>query len=643
MLGSLDDLDLDAIGQLDLGTIVSLGLRGGLVDPHVTDWQLPPELPGYDASPEEVAAWVAQREDFISSAPWVIANYMAVIQQAIDDWDREMLAQVLPEARIYLEVLADHITSAGSRRAEGTSIAEVLRLDRGLALAKDVDPAKLASDQEASDAMFDRVMQDLGGVLSLGWRNGTPQLNGTMALAAFSLGSRDLDLGSLERMGRELYAAVCSCEAPDEFTTAPLLSELDGRLARTVARRGSTPVPHADIPDRDIFYEFLAHRFAYAPDTPAFDVCLAANGYSHDDTYAFETKKGLGFWIVLPSEERRGELPPIVVFRGTKLDDLNDIRTDLELQIGQSHFEAVLDLGLEALLLGAIKDAGGRLPHITGHSLGGALAQLAAATWPDLVDEVVTFQAPGLSRRNKRFAKERLSEGHELVVRHYIADEDVVHLAGQRHLDGDTILVSGLKLEGVLGMSWGYGHTDLLLMDHAMRQRMVGMGLAAVWSPHQISAYAKLPVHPTSRGSGHEMVRSGLSVLLGVGRRFAAGERKPADVIWNLRHYVAEGLDQPDPSLRRAALTLAVETALSSVRGVGMTARFARRFVRHRLENQRSDVPPELMQQYADALVLEAQAEAERTAMRVAEMMAWGGDDGPQPDEPADPEPAPAG
>jgi putative lipase involved disintegration of autophagic bodies len=34
---------------------------------------------------------------------------------------------------------------------------------------------------------------------------------------------------------------------------------------------------------------------------------------------------------------------------------------------------------------------------VTGHSLGGALAQLAAASYGDMIQDSITFQSPGLN------------------------------------------------------------------------------------------------------------------------------------------------------------------------------------------------------------------------------------------------------
>lgn len=587
----LDDLDLD-LGRLGEGDL----LGPGSGQPMVGDWFLPLPQPQPGASHQEVAEWVISREDFVASAPMILTHYMAIVQGAIDAWDADLLGLVLPELGDYLRFVQDHIKPLGGRGG----VSEVLGLERGLALARELDPAKLHGATEESELLVSALLQDIAGVLALCWRNGVPQLDGARTRASFVLGQRDLNAGVLQEMGRELHRWLHETADAAEAVTDPLLPDVPQFLSERIARPGRTPISLGEIPDRDVFYEFLAHRYAYTPDTPGFAATIRANGYCHGSSYRFETKSGLGFIILMPSKERGGALPPVFVFRGTEIDDLNDIRTDLELQIGAAHFDAVKAVGLRALLRGAAADCDGTLPHLTGHSLGGCLAQLAAAEWPELVDVVVTFQAPGLSKRNHRFYRENLRAGHTLDVTHYIADEDVVHLAGQKHLDGTTILATGLRLEGGQGIAWGLGHTQLLLFGHGMRDRLIDMRLASHWCPHQLGSYARLAEHPSTAGSAHEIVRSSLSVVLSMGRRFAAGDRAPGAIVGNLRQLMAEGLDQSRASLSRSAVTLLGLSARASLTSVGSIRWVVRkRYLESRVG--KDCIPEALMEQYEAA------------------------------------------
>jgi pimeloyl-ACP methyl ester carboxylesterase len=71
-------------------------------------------------------------------------------------------------------------------------------------------------------------------------------------------------------------------------------------------------------------------------------------------------------------------------------------------------------------------------PHITGHSLGGALTQWVAADYSSQggLGDIVTFNSPGIS-----VAGANSFTGAEKVT-HYITSTDVVSLAGFRYIPG---------------------------------------------------------------------------------------------------------------------------------------------------------------------------------------------------------------
>ncbi|MFM6079338.1 MAG: Calx-beta domain-containing protein, partial [Dolichospermum sp.] len=75
-------------------------------------------------------------------------------------------------------------------------------------------------------------------------------------------------------------------------------------------------------------------------------------------------------------------------------------------------------------------------PHITGHSLGGALTQWSAAAYSSVgaLGDIVTFNAPGIS-----IAGANSFIGAEQVT-HYITSTDIVSLAGFRFISGQYIL-----------------------------------------------------------------------------------------------------------------------------------------------------------------------------------------------------------
>jgi len=556
-------------GYGELRSELSESIEGRMsVARHDPEWVLrtlrPGEAPGDDASPKEVIDWVCRRNTFVAASPWITAQFMAVFQGLIDDWsDPDRLSAVLDDLGAYLDLLVEH-AKALDPEAEGTiDISAALRLDDTLELARTIDPVKLLDDDERVREMLRHALLDLLAVLSTAWHRGTPLASGPVVRAAHTLSEGHIDEVTLKSAGHALLEAMRSSDAPD---TEPFIVDWSERLAARVAGPGHEPLTLDDIPDRDVFYEFLAHRYAYEPGLEVFELALRANGYSPERSMSFDSSTGLGFHIVMPDPDEGVGKPAIFVFRGTRPDDLNDIRTDLEFQIGQSHFDALEQLGLFRMLRGAAKDCGGLRPHVTGHSLGGALAQLAAAYDGALIDQVVTFQAPGLTRRN-RSMPDRAKGAHRPQVRHYIADDDVVHLAGQKHLPGETILVSALSFGTERHWDWGAGHSDLLLMGHGMRERLLGLGLAGVWTPHMVCAFARVPEHPSENGSFHESVRGGLSLSIRLARSVLAGERTPTLVVRRARFLLAEALDQPTPDLSKGVVEIGKILATSVWRG----------------------------------------------------------------------------
>jgi len=144
---------------------------------------------------------------------------------------------------------------------------------------------------------------------------------------------------------------------------------------------------------------------------------------------------GLAAFFLLPVN--RPDAPSILVFRGTE-GSVADIRSDAEAKgIGSTSFERAQKEIHKTLSYLRRK---GRTV-VTGHSLGGALAQLATAAYPGLVDECVTFNSPGISRRTlSDFAKNSSNLGVPPSVTHYVTRGDAVSAAGQTRLPGRTIM-----------------------------------------------------------------------------------------------------------------------------------------------------------------------------------------------------------
>jgi len=147
---------------------------------------------------------------------------------------------------------------------------------------------------------------------------------------------------------------------------------------------------------------------------------------------------GLAAYLLVPS---RPDAPGILVFRGTE-GAVPDIQADADTAGPGAlsfvrHAAQIVDALVE---LGA--SGGGTV--VTGHSLGGALAQLTAAAFPLLVAEVVTFNSPGISNQALRNFTRGSVPGTSPRVTHYVTRGDLVSTVGQTRLPGKTVMMDSI-------------------------------------------------------------------------------------------------------------------------------------------------------------------------------------------------------
>ena len=132
---------------------------------------------------------------------------------------------------------------------------------------------------------------------------------------------------------------------------------------------------------------------------------------------------------------------PVLAIRGTEpTRELADVWTDLHPGgIGATQYQLNRDQLLTWLQqVSQPKGVNATLaPHITGHSLGGALAQWLAADYAGTgsLGDVVTFNAPGISRDAAAADLSTVAS-----VRHYVTSTDIVSLAGEAFLPGHTVI-----------------------------------------------------------------------------------------------------------------------------------------------------------------------------------------------------------
>lgn len=261
------------------------------------------------------------------------------------------------------------------------------------------------------------------------------------------------------------------------------------------------------IPTQDIQYEIMAHHMGYQ-DTISEEGGKLLTRWGYEPRWmASITDKATGLFVglIMPAKGHP-ELNPVVVFRGTE-GLSSDVIADLDpTAVGNDQFTANQKV-IELL----INDAGGGKVDITGHSLGGALAQHAAAAFPGKVGRLVTFQAPAVT--NKQAADYKKTPGHA-KANHHIAGGDLVDTAGGTHLDGQFFR----HTPGGGPLS----HVKFLLLSPEFQARreslglddstLAKLGIKAEKNNKDIERYDKYP-HAV-KSFIDETVRSGLGTIL---------------------------------------------------------------------------------------------------------------------------------
>ena len=467
--------------------------------------------------PEQVGAILEQVVKMMTKAPWETRRAQARFQQAIDAWDVSIAEDAARSLNQYNDIWYAAVSSIPDHDA---GVAELLPLDEhGAELLRHVDIGELTAMRQFNIKHHTASVESLLRTCRGDWMQGLPQASSAQWMEPVPndphVIKERVDVAVADLLER------LRGPRPDD---APAWTR--DTLTARIEAAGARLMSHHEFPKHHILYEFLAHRFAYAPEHPTAPEILGLNDF-RSDFLGYRTKSGLNFFVLEPTKEQHRR--PVIVFRGTQPDDLKDIKTDLEFQIGQEHFSSAQELGLAAVLKALVASHGDKV-NVTGHSLGGALAQLAALTWPEYIGEVVTFQAPGLTRLNA-LRGARAIEQHGFDVVHYIADADLVHKAGQRHLPGRTVLVTGVHVDR---KKVGMGHSDFLLADATWLPELQGMKLTEHWEAHTMAAWGELAEHPTTVGSLHEAVRASVALglettelLLSARPREAMSERGP--------------------------------------------------------------------------------------------------------------------
>ena len=264
-----------------------------------------------------------------------------------------------------------------------------------------------------------------------------------------------------------------------------------------------TPDDTVKVPAKHLVFEQLAHEVVYkdkawllGDEGAAYRNMLLSAGYSINPQ-VLGGPDGLYAQLFVPNPKTsRPATRPVLVFRGTELfkDFLTDTTgADLEVSIGQSQYQQAVDERLVEIL-----EAAGKA-DVTGHSLGGALAQHAAAEHSRLVAEVVTFQAPGIGRD-----KAEKSGVDPEDVTHYVAAGDPVHRAGGAHVDGRFVEVD--SEDGLIGME-GVDHTKKLFETEQFGETFESLGLEGKEGSQRTLRELEQDPARESLGQGEEVLR----------------------------------------------------------------------------------------------------------------------------------------
>ena len=194
------------------------------------------------------------------------------------------------------------------------------------------------------------------------------------------------------------------------------------------------------MPSSPAAYETIAKQLVYIDDQPQFQTLvqtgLSAAGYQIDRTF---DDPGTGFHAI-GLISTTPDKPPVLVVRGTD-SPVDDIANADPRGAGFNQFEAnkqALGNWLTQISQDTTKNPNRLPPDVLGHSLGGALTQLAATEFTSAIGDVVTFNSPGIARNTVNTFTQKAGAGKN--VTHYIVSGDFVSLGGEAFLPGQVIL-----------------------------------------------------------------------------------------------------------------------------------------------------------------------------------------------------------
>jgi|GEM_PF-3750224 len=266
---------------------------------------------------------------------------------------------------------------------------------------------------------------------------------------------------------RDREAAAEHAAAPAHIPPAASFSELTGAPAVKPDDKKSEAKPLANT---DAMIEQLAHGMVAKELDATDEAFLHANGYE-----AMPIIRGVHEFVMRTFVPTQAGKPPIVAFRGTVPSKIQTIITDLDPSgIGMYQFNpnrALIDAQTAAAAThGQFISA--------GHSLGGALAQITAAAFPDRVSRIVTFQAPGVS-----------SETAKKIVDYNAAHPDEAIESSHHRVKGDLVPMGGEALTpGVI-------HNHEMTGGNALKRNPLAKHTSMPLAQEELAQGHDVPIH----------------------------------------------------------------------------------------------------------------------------------------------------
>lgn len=219
--------------------------------------------------------------------------------------------------------------------------------------------------------------------------------------------------------------AAVAQPAVQKIPPAASFAEMTGEPAVAAGTKEAAKPADQPLTNQDAVIEQLAHGMVAKDLDAASEHFLQVNGYQ-----ALPIIRGVHEFVMRTFLPTQAGKPPVVAFRGTVPSKAQTVIADLDpTGIGMYQFNPN-----RAMIEGQVLAAAGHGKIISsGHSLGGALAQITAATFPGSVERIVTFQAPGIPREMVQQLENYNADHPDEAIEssHHRVKGDLVPLGGQ--------------------------------------------------------------------------------------------------------------------------------------------------------------------------------------------------------------------